>query len=247
MTALEDGFEDIVAKALAGLGLPRSATPRTDDDIRALAATLGLRPEALVASARATWHPKPPSPLPGLTRLTTRFGSMMVNNYLVADPRTGIAAAFDTGADASPMLALNPEIRAIFITHTHRDHIHDLSRLAAKTGATIHSPADELLPGSSPVHDRDRFDIGDLRVTALATPGHTRGGTSYLVSGLERPLAITGDALFAGSMGGAPTAWRAALDSLRNRILALPDDTVLCPGHGPMSTVAEEKKHNPFA
>ncbi|MEM6601450.1 MAG: MBL fold metallo-hydrolase, partial [Verrucomicrobiota bacterium] len=62
----------------------------------------------------------------------------------------------------------------------------------------------------------------------------------------DRPVAITGDALFAGSMGGANDCWQEALTCTRRNILSLPDDTLLCPGHGPVTTVALEKSNNPF-
>jgi glyoxylase-like metal-dependent hydrolase (beta-lactamase superfamily II) len=97
------------------------------------------------------------------------------------------------------------------------------------------------------VKDHAVFQIGSLRIEAIPTPGHAPGGITWFATGLAHPVAFTGDALFAGSMGGADSHWQAALDSLRLKILALPDDTILCPGHGPLTTVAWEKKHNPFA
>jgi glyoxylase-like metal-dependent hydrolase (beta-lactamase superfamily II) len=72
------------------------------------------------------------------------------------------------------------------------------------------------------------------------------GGITYVITGLAKPVAIVGDALFAGSMGGGMISWGDALETNRKQIFTLADDTVLCPGHGPMTTVAEEKSHNPF-
>jgi glyoxylase-like metal-dependent hydrolase (beta-lactamase superfamily II) len=69
---------------------------------------------------------------------------------------------------------------------------------------------------------------------------------TFVVRGLQRPVAIVGDSLFAGSMGGGNVSYRDAVENNLKQILTLPDETVLCPGHGPMTTVAEEKKHNPF-
>ena len=66
-----------------------------------------------------------------------------------------------------------------------------------------------------------------------------------MVEGLERPVAIVGDALFAGSMGGGMVSWSDALANNRAKLFSLPDDTVICPGHGPMSSIGEEKAHNP--
>ena len=96
--------------------------------------------------------------------------------------------------------------------------------------------------------DGATFHLGKLRVETRRTSGHAVGGTTFVVTGLERALAFIGDALFSGSMGGAPRrAWDEALNGLRQQILTLPEETILCPGHGPLTTVAEEKIHNPFA
>jgi len=67
-----------------------------------------------------------------------------------------------------------------------------------------------------------------------------------VIDGLDRPIAIVGDAIFAGSMGGGMVSYQDALQTNREKIMTLADDTVLCPGHGPMTTVGEEKKNNPF-
>ena len=69
---------------------------------------------------------------------------------------------------------------------------------------------------------------------------------TYVVNGLSRKLAIVGDAIFAGSMGGGNVSYRDALQTNLDKILTLPDETIICPGHGPKTTVGEEKKHNPF-
>jgi glyoxylase-like metal-dependent hydrolase (beta-lactamase superfamily II) len=69
---------------------------------------------------------------------------------------------------------------------------------------------------------------------------------TYVVTGSYRPIAVVGDALFAGSMGGGSVSYEDALQTNRGEIFSLPDSTTLCPGHGPMTSVAEEKEHNPF-
>jgi hydroxyacylglutathione hydrolase len=243
---LEDDFSDIVSKTRRGLGHPASPLPSAESDIRKLAADLQLRPDALVASARRSWHPAPVPPVHGLHHFSTHFGDMLVNSYIVIDPATGEAAAFDTGAECSSMLALRADIRQVFLTHIHRDHIAGLDHLLENTRAIAHVSAREPLPAATPFSDDATFHIGSLEVRPIPTPGHTAGGTSFFVTGLERPLAFSGDALFAGSMGGAAFAWREARESL-HRILALPPETILCPGHGPLTTVAGERLHNPFA
>ena len=137
-------------------------------------------------------------------------------------------------------------IRQIFLTHIHSDHIGDLDRLKQQTGAPAFVSAREPLTGAEPFADGREFQVGSLRIEPRRTSGHTRGGTSYVVTGLARRLVITGDALFAGSMGGALVDYREALQTNRENIFSLPADTVICPGHGPLTTVGEEQQHNPF-
>ena len=69
---------------------------------------------------------------------------------------------------------------------------------------------------------------------------------TFFVTGLARPVAIVGDSIFAGSMGGGNVSYEDALRNNSEKILTLPDETIICPGHGPMTTVGEEKQHNPF-
>jgi glyoxylase-like metal-dependent hydrolase (beta-lactamase superfamily II) len=83
-------------------------------------------------------------------------------------------------------------------------------------------------------------------VQTRRTSGHARGGVTNVETGLARRLAIVGDALFAGSMGGGLVSYDEALRTNHEQILTLPDDTILCCGHGPLTTVGEEKFHNPF-
>jgi glyoxylase-like metal-dependent hydrolase (beta-lactamase superfamily II) len=69
---------------------------------------------------------------------------------------------------------------------------------------------------------------------------------TFVATGLARPIAIVGDSLFAGSMGGGTVSYKDAVQNNLEKILTLPDETIICPGHGPMTSVGEEKKHNPF-
>ncbi|MCX6958329.1 MAG: MBL fold metallo-hydrolase [Verrucomicrobiae bacterium] len=86
-----------------------------------------------------------------------------------------------------------------------------------------------------------------ITIEARPTPGHSPGGTTYVVRGMSSEIAVVGDALFAGSVGGIPpSSYEAALKAIRKNILSLPDDTILSPGHGPLTTVGDEKARNPF-
>ena len=129
----------------------------------------------------------------------------------------------------------------------HEDHIADLDRLTAETDAPVYVSEREPLRGASAVRDGQEFKLGGLTVTARLTAGHSPGGLTYVIEGLEPMVAVVGDALFAGSMGGVPPdKYAAALAANREHIFSLPEDTVICPGHGPMTTVGQEQQHNPF-
>ena len=261
---LEDNFADVVSKAQRGLGLAdRDLAARAGislaeldrvkaehydaEALRKLAPALGLNAQALTAL---------PKYLPaavkvvGLASFSTAYGGMLVNSYLVWDAASGDAAAFDTGTDCAAILdALrhqNLKLRGIFLTHTHGDHIADLDRLQRETGASVHASSREPLHGAEAFELGQTFACGGLRIEARLTWGHSRGGTTYVIHGLERPVAVVGDAMFAGSMGGGAVSYADALRTNREEILPLPPETVLCPGHGPLTTVAEEREHNPF-
>ncbi|MBI2815290.1 MAG: MBL fold metallo-hydrolase [Opitutae bacterium] len=265
---LEDNFTDIIGKAQRGLKLSDSALSAAADvsladlqavqggEIRentllALARPLGLGRDALLALARREWYPAQPVFTRGFAMFNTAFADMTVNSYLVWDGKTKLAAAFDTGADAHPMLDTvageGLTLRYIFLTHTHDDHIADLDRLAA-TGAEVWASELEPAgrPGAKSFQENAHFHLGELSIKTLFTWGHSPGQTTYFINGLSWPLAIVGDSLFAGSMGGSPTHYAMQLRNNQRKILKLPADTVLACGHGPLTTLKQEKQHNPF-
>ncbi len=263
---LEDSFADIVGKAQRGLKLsdadlatragvsPDAAAKAKAGEVdeaslRKIAAALKLAPDALVQSAKKAWYP-PALQVNGLAQFNTPYEDMTVNCYLVWDPKSKEAVAFDTGADSGPMLKLANDrglrITLILLTHTHPDHIADLGRFKKETGAPAHVCALEPVVGAEQFSAGKSFQVGALKIDSRQTSGHSKGGITYVVSGLERPVAIVGDALFAGSMGGGMISWDDALINNRKHIFSLPDDTVICPGHGPFTSVREEKRYNPF-
>ncbi len=265
---LEDFFEDVIGKAMRGTGVADgvlSFLTNVDEEVigklkegefdegavRAVASPLGLDADSLVELANRSWQPEGVE-LEGLRQLNTDFGGeMTVNSYLIWDPQTREAALFDTGADASPALALVEEmgldLQTVFITHSHVDHIIDLKAVVA-----AHPGVRVLVNGKEPVEGAERFEAGDsfsigiLRVSTRLTWGHSPAGTTYVVNGLSRPVAVVGDAIFAQSMGGGVISYKDALETNRSEIFSLEDQTVICPGHGPMTSVGEEKAHNPF-
>jgi glyoxylase-like metal-dependent hydrolase (beta-lactamase superfamily II) len=263
---LEDTFTDILGKAQRGLKLSDDDLARragvsvaelgrvkSGDVIEAVltkaAAALGLGPAALVASAKKSWYPNALN-LPGLAQFNTTYEDMTVNAYLVWDPRTKEAAVFDTGADGGPVLQAVKSngltVKHLLLTHTHPDHIADLARLKRETGAKAWVSKLEAIEGAEPFSEGHAFGLGGLRIDTRQTTGHSVGGMTYVITGLARPVAVVGDAIFAGSMGGGGISYADALSNNRRKIFNLPDGTVLCPGHGPLTTVGEEKQHNPF-
>ena len=263
---LEDKFADIVGKAMRGLklsaadvaaraGLSESAVSALAEGhfdaaaARAVAPVLGLGAEALVASGMESWKPHPIT-LSGLACFNTVFDDMTVNSYLAYDKNSAAAVAFDTGADCSAMLSFiereKLSLKRILLTHTHADHIQDLAKLHKATGAPAFTSDREPTAGAEPISPGHSFACGGLSIEARSTWGHSQGGLTYVIRGLERTVAVVGDAVFAGSMGGGGVSYADALRTNKSAILSLPDNTVLCPGHGPLTTVGEEKVHNPF-
>lgn len=263
---LEDYFNDIVGKAMRGLKMdPAAIAARSGvstEQVEALrngtwdpvvaqqvAPILGLSVTALVGSGEQTYRPAPVE-VAGLAQFNTPFEDMTVNSYVAWDETTREAIAFDTGADCTEMLELLRDrhltLSAILLTHTHGDHIYDLDRLKEKTGAPAFVGDREPIEGAQTFVVGREFHAGKLKVTTRLTWGHSVGGITYVVEGLERPVAIVGDAVFAGSMGGGGVSYTDALATNRSEIMTLPEDTIICPGHGPMTTVGEEATHNPF-
>jgi glyoxylase-like metal-dependent hydrolase (beta-lactamase superfamily II) len=188
----------------------------------------------------------------GFAIFNAPFEDMTVNSYLVWDSRARTAAAFDTGPDAGDMLGLvhseGLKLQMIFITHAHDDHVADLGRIVRETGAEVWASEREAqgLPGANVFKENAHFHIGGIAIKTLATWGHSPGQTSFYVTGLSYPLAIVGDSMFASSIGGSATHFA---DQYRNdveKILTLPRNTVLACGHGPLTTVSQERRHNPF-
>ncbi|MEM7011928.1 MAG: MBL fold metallo-hydrolase [Verrucomicrobiota bacterium] len=266
--AIEDEFNDIISKAMAGLRIGdrdlAEASGVDVDTVRALARgqltdetslpkiapPLNLDPNALLRSALKSWYPRPVE-VDGLRLFASTYKDMVVNAFLVWDPASKAAAIFDTGTDAFPILDAIEELElkatALFITHTHNDHIAEADSITSRLGIPAFSNNREPYEGGAMTFDEGaEFEIGALKVGTRTTWGHAPGGTTYVVDGLEQQLAVVGDAMFAGSMGGGLISYADALRTNREQILTLDDNTVICPGHGPMTTVGEEKRNNPF-
>jgi hydroxyacylglutathione hydrolase len=271
---LEDHLGDIIRKArdMSGVaphaaataaGIPEAELAKLEKtgqlaghklNFAALGKLIGLNPQKLEGIAQG-WLPAVPdlSFWRELRMFTSADDDMTVNCFLVWDEVTRDAALFDTGFDAKPVLECLTEnqlvLRHIFITHSHPDHIDQLAKFRdAWPKARVHTSSK-----NAPVDQRNKpaeiIHLGGLRVTYRETPGHAEDGVTYLVGNWQEDaphVAVVGDTLFAGSMGRGNPSYDLARQKIREQILTLPPDTLICPGHGPFTTVGQEKEHNPF-
>ncbi len=271
---LEDHLGDIIAKGRTIAGVSEAATARAAGiseselaslektgtvgslkiNFAALGKTIGMAPQKLEAIARG-WLPsaKDLGIWRELRTFTTAGEGMTVNCYLVWDEVTRDAALFDSGLDPAPILNCIAEnqisLRHIFITHSHWDHVNALPKIREGwPKAKLHSGSK-----NAPVDQRNKpneiVHLGGLRITHRETPGHAEDGVTYLVGNWQEDaphVAIVGDTIFAGSIGRGNQSWDLARQKIREQILSLPSETLICPGHGPLTTVAEEREHNPF-
>ncbi len=249
---LEDDFTDVLKKAMVGCGvelqqvadavnvdfaqLERFADGEfSEDTARAVAPFLGLKADA---------YAKHPSYQPaevhveGLQRLVMPFGPYDVNAWWLE--AGGIKLLFDAGnavPDLMEALPANPD--EAFITHHHRDHVAGVKELIA-LGVMVHR-VDLLEKG-------EEDSCGELKIKACDLSGHATPQFGFHIKGLEKPVLVVGDALFAGSIGkcGTPELYQHALERLHAVLDPLDASTILLPGHGPATTVGEERESNPF-
>ena len=198
-------------------------------------------------------------------------GPLQCNCSVIGDETTREAMVIDPGAEIENVLALvrkhNLQVKQIVITHAHIDHVGGAMKLRAATGAPIllNQNDYELLkmldvqaswigvapPGKvdidQSIGQADTIKAGSLFANVLSTPGHTEGSVClYFPS--EKKL-IAGDTLFAGSIGRTDLpggSFEKIINSLHEKLLTLPDDTVVTPGHGPQTTIGQERETNPF-
>jgi hydroxyacylglutathione hydrolase len=198
-------------------------------------------------------------------------GPLRCNCSIIGDEATREAMVIDPGDDIDDVLAIlrkhDLEVKQIVVTHAHIDHVGGAMKLRAATGAPILLNQNDLAlltmldvqavwvgmadPGrveiDQSVGSADTIKAGSLSAHVLHTPGHTEGSIC-LYFPAENKL-IAGDTLFAGSIGRTDLpggSFDKIIRSLHQTVLALPDDTVVVPGHGPLTTIGEERQSNPF-
>ena len=198
-------------------------------------------------------------------------GPLACNCSVVGDEKTHEAMVIDPGDEIEKVLAIlqqyNLTVKQIVITHAHIDHIGGAAKLKRLTGAPIllnsndkmllkmldvqaswlgmRPPEDAAIDAS--VTTGDKLQAGSLAAEVLHTPGHTEGSIC-LYFAAEKKL-IAGDTLFAGSIGRTDLpggSYKKIMESLHGPVMALPDETIVVPGHGPLTTIGEERDSNPF-
>jgi hydroxyacylglutathione hydrolase len=270
---LEDTFGDITRKAMAGSGISvdavasrtgiaakrlqeflSDAQPPTEDEARAIAAELKLDGGKLTDIALGRWKPKERD-------LDARFDHQInkphpSNGYFIILGEQRVAAFVDPGGRPSNIvgtLRRSPvSLKYILITHKHADHVDalaDVRRAFPEARVVVHRLDQPSLGDRARdaigINDGDTLPFGDGEFRLLHTPGHTDGSSCFIYEA----NVFTGDTLFAGSIGrifGERFGYQDLLHNASSKIFSLPDDTVVFPGHGPPSTIGEERDHNPF-
>ena len=181
-------------------------------------------------------------------------GPYASNCYIVGSEKTKEGIIIDPGADADKILETVQEsefkIKLIVITHGHVDHVSALDEVREATGAeaAIHANdaggREEETGKLKFFNGGETIEVGELRFTVLHTPGHSPGGISLFGHG----ILFSGDTLFNYGIGryDLPDSSLSQLTDSLSKLLSLPDDTVVLPGHGPDTTVSTEKRGNPF-
>lgn len=245
---IEDDFNDVLNKAIRGQGfnvdtlnldpvrLRNCLNGEFDAEIiRSLAPHLNLNPDRLLKLPSY----QPEVRIPAAVKVfVSAFGHLGVNAFTVENDSHILI--FDTGTNAQDCIdyiSLFPEKeKHLFITHPHADHT------CCESDLLPYVKSSQLLEPGKLLH------FGNLTLKSLDVAGHNIPATAYLINGLEIPICIVGDAIFAGSIGGVKQEahYSIALANIYKNILSLPRETILLNGHGPATTVGLELENNPF-
>jgi hydroxyacylglutathione hydrolase len=198
-------------------------------------------------------------------------GPFQENCYIIGDEDSGVGAVVDPGDEAARIaLAVeqtNLEIGSIIVTHAHIDHVGAVAALVEEYTCPVlmHAESEPMLKqlptqammmglkfGKIPaverhISDGDVLEVGELRLRSLYTPGHAPGHLAFYVE--DQGLVLSGDALFAGSVGRVDLpggSMEVLMRSIEEQLLTLPDETTVYPGHGPQTTIGNERTSNPF-
>jgi hydroxyacylglutathione hydrolase len=272
--ALEDELGDVLEKAArhANLSYERLAAfadvdlariqdaldyrpELTQAELGRLARVLGLNEVGLNALAQGAY---PGAELTGLPfcvhPLRMPYGVGVANAYLV-DTGGDTAILFDTGASHAELHRAWPDrirqIESVYVTHYEAEHVGGLEVVLRETELPrFYGPPSGRWPQCHGLGEGETVQYDRISVTAYHTPGHAAEHNCYLVkatTGVSGPgLLISGDLIFAGSLGGGYFCCQRQLKHSRRILGLLPDDTIIAPGHGPLTTAANERRYNPF-
>lgn len=220
-----------------------------------LARVLDLNEVGLNALAQGAYPQAELGKLPfSVHPLRMPFGVGVANAYVVS---TGgdTALLFDTGASHAELHRAWPsqieELESIYVTHFEAEHIGGLEVVLRETGLNyFYGPSSGRWPLCHGLGEGERVQYNKISVTAFSTPGHAAEHNCYLVQSTAHEksasLLISGDLIFAGSLGGGYYCCQRQLTHSRRILDLLPDDTIIAPGHGPLTTAANERRFNPF-
>jgi hydroxyacylglutathione hydrolase len=239
--------------------LERGARPPDRMEVQAFAKALGLRSDPLEQIAIEKWEPVSQHQPACVETIQGLIGGYGVQGYVVHDD--GEAVLIDTAYNAPAMIEFlsGRQLRLIGIclTHGHADHADGIEQILKFRQVPVYLGSEDvdLLSWQPPAaqlkapEQGQTISVGCLSIHCLATPGHTPGGICYRVAAESQRICFVGDTLFAGSIGRSnpSTLYRTHLQSVRAHVLGLPPEYRLLPGHGPATTVREERDHNPFA
>ncbi|WP_027414470.1 MBL fold metallo-hydrolase [Aneurinibacillus terranovensis] len=201
---------------------------------------------------------------------TFQLGPLQTNCYIIANSETKEALIIDAGMSPGELLdAAGPyTVKAVLLTHAHFDHMGGLEQIRNKVKAPvyIHPNEQEWLgnadlngssrwpmiggamtaqPAEHELHDEDVLELAGFTIRVMETPGHSPGSLSFLIE----DHVFSGDALFNRSIGRTDLPggnYEQLITSIHDKLMELPDETSVHPGHGPATTIGEEKLYNPF-
>jgi hydroxyacylglutathione hydrolase len=272
---LEDELGDVLEKAMRRAGITteelslRSGVSETrileaidyhpglrGDDLCRLASALDLNEVGLCALASGRYPLPEIGELPfELWPLRMPHGIGVVNAYVVAERGAAHGLLFDSGAAFAGLEANWPggirQLDAVFLTHVEAEHVGGLCAVVERFDAgAAFVPAGARAPCGCAASEGDEKTFGPLAVRVFSTPGHAAAHNCYLVTcrdTLGRPaLLISGDLVFAGSVGGGFFSHRELQIHLQRMLAAVPPETIVAPGHGPLTTAENELRFNPF-
>jgi hydroxyacylglutathione hydrolase len=169
------------------------------------------------------------------------------NAYLVADHSGGAAVFIDSGAPVEPLLAAVERLEVhpthLLTTHAHQDHVAHHRLLEDRYGLRVLASPEEEVAGAEPLGHGELVEVGELRIEALRTPGHTRGMLAFAV---DDEAVFTGDTLFARSVGGTQDGFEDLRRSVMDVLMGLSHELVVYPGHSEETTIGREWDENPF-